>query len=149
MTMRAPIHLVGLDEPPLRVFRDARAAFRELLTSSLLPLVSRFDTAYSISVVPGEDELGDDVLMFKDDEVVVFLWSRRVPGGSRLIAEVFGGAATTIATLRRPARRFCALVGRRGGRFESATVATGPACLVIDTRADGVVKTWHSEWVTL
>jgi hypothetical protein len=84
----------------------------------------------------------------KDDEVVA-LWSRRVPGGSRLITEVFGGAATTMATLRRPARRLCALIGRRGGRFESATVPTGPACLVIDTRTDGVVKTWHSEWITL
>jgi hypothetical protein len=148
MMVRAPIHLVGVDEPPRRVFRDARAAFRELLTSSLLPLVSRFETAFPTSVV-GADELGDEVLMFKDDEVVVFLWSRRVPGGSRLITEVFGGAATTIATLRRPARRFCALIGRRGGRFESATVPTGPACLVIDTRTDGVVKTWHSEWLTL
>ena len=115
----------------------------------MLPLVSRFETGFPASVVAGADELGDDVLMFKDDEVVVFLWSRRVPGGSRLITEVFGGAATTMATLRRPARRLCALIGRRGGRFESATVPTGPACLVIDTRTDGVVKTWHSEWITL
>ena len=61
------------------MFRDARAAFRELLTSRLLPLVSRFETPFPTSAVAGADELGDDVLMFKDDEVVVFLWSAGFP----------------------------------------------------------------------
>jgi hypothetical protein len=149
VTVRAPILLVALDKPPRRVVTDARAAFREMLTGRLLRLVSRFETMFPTSVVAGADEVGDDVLMFKDDEVVVFLWSRRVPGGSRVITEVFGGGATTVARLRRSARQVTALICRRGDRFESETVPTGPACLVIDSKTGAVVRTRHSEWVTL
>jgi hypothetical protein len=147
MTTRGT-HLVALEQPPRRVFKDARAAFREGFTSRLLPMVGIVGSAPP-SASAGADDADDGVVMFKDDDVVVFLRSRRVAGGSRLVTEVFGVGATTTATLRRPARRFIPLFRRRGDVFESPTVPTGPACLVIETGMDTVTTTWHGEWLTL
>jgi hypothetical protein len=134
--------------PPRHVVTDARSAFRVVFTGRLLPLAVRFETALP-TTVDAADEVGDDVVMFKDADVVVFLWSRRVPGGSRVITEVFGSGETTTAALCRVSREVRALFSRGRDRFESETVPTGPACLVIDSRTGAAAKTWHSEWLTL
>ena len=146
--LRASNLALGLDLPPRRVLTDARSAFREELVGRLLPLAVRFETAFPPTVV-AEGEVGDDVVMFEDEDVVVFLWSRRVPGGSRVITEVFGGHLTTRAGLRRASRQVAILSSRRGDRFESETVPTGPARIVIDSRTGVAGKTWHSDWLTL
>ena len=148
MRLRAPNLVLGLDMPPRRVLTDARSAFREVFTGRMLPLAVRFETAFPTAVV-APDEVEDDVVMFKDADVVVFLWSRRVRGGSRVITEVFGSGDTTAAGLRRVSREVTALMRRRRDRFESETVPTGPVCLVIDSRTGPAGKTWHSEWLTL
>jgi hypothetical protein len=149
MTVRAPVFPPALDVPPRRVETDARAAFREVRTGRLLRLVNRFETAFSPTVALDADEVQDDVLMFKDDDIVVFLWSRRVPGGTRVVAEVFGDGAVTIAGIRRSANGVATLISRLGDRYESDTIPTGPACLVIDRRSAAVETSWHSEWLTL
>jgi hypothetical protein len=147
MTMRAPNHVVAVDEPPPRVLVDAYAAFHSARTSCLLPVVSRFEAALWTAAADA-GEIGD-VVVFNDDEVVVFVWSRRTPGGSRLVAQVFGCAATANAALWRAGTQLSTPLSLRNGRFESATVPTGPACLVIDARVGTHAKRWHTEWQTL
>jgi hypothetical protein len=147
MTNRVPIRSV--DEPPRSVLRDARAAFDEPRVGRLLPIVSGFEQASPSSVFAVSNEVEDNVVMLRDDDIVAFVWCRRVPSGMRLVTEIFESSATATARLRRPAERVSALVSRGRGRFESPTVPGGPACLVIDTNTGALVNTWHSEWLTL
>jgi hypothetical protein len=148
MTVPGP-NVSGREQPPRRVFKDARAAFREVFTGRLLVLVGRLQPDQADVAGDGAREAGSRALVFKDDDVVVFVSSRRVTGGSALATEIFGTEGTTTAMLRRPASRHERLVRRLGHRFVSGTVSTGPACLVIESDTGAAMTTWHADWVTL